>query len=407
MRGGSVREVFAVALRLGLTSFGGPIAHLGYFRREYVERRRWLDEATFAELVALCQSLPGPASSQLGIAIGTLRAGLRGGIAAWLGFTAPSAVALVLFAELVGSADLASAGWLHGLKLVAAAVVGHAIFLMSRSLTPDWLRRAMAIGAAAVAILFPSSLIQVALIGVGGLVGVMLVRTSLDAARAVVPVHVSPRLGAACLVAFAILLIALPLARAFVSQAPSLAWAAQPVADVDVFYRAGALVFGGGHVILPLLHEAVVPSGWVSDDAFLAGYGAAQAVPGPLSTFAGYLGDVFRPAPNGPLGAVIALGAIFLPSFLLVFGALPFWGGLRNLPRAAAALAGTNAAVVGLLIAALWDPIWTGAVRSVADVAVVAIDGVLLVVLRWPPWSVVLVSTVLGAAVVAGGWSAA
>ena len=376
------------ALWLGLTSFGGPVAHLGYFRHEYVERRRWLDAHEYADLVALCQFLPGPASSQLGIAIGTLRAGALGGIVAWLCFTAPSAVALVLFAQLAARIDLATAGWIDGLKLAAVAVVAQAVVTMWRTLAPDLRRSALAVAAAAIALLWPSPFIQVALIGGGGLLGWRFLHTRVASAAGGARSPISRRTGIALLVVFAVLLLGLPIARVAVPD--------QALALVESFYRAGALVFGGGHVVLPLLRESVVPTGWVSDDSFLAGYGAAQAVPGPLFTFAAYLGAVMRPAPNGPLGAALALGAIFLPSFLLIWGALPFWHRLRANEAFRRALLGTNATVVGILLAALYDPIWVSAVHSGAS-ALVAVAVFGLLVARWvPPWAAVGLCAVAG-----------
>ncbi len=313
-------EVLRVALRLGLTSFGGPVAHLGYFRREYVIRRGWLDETAFADLVALCQALPGPASSQLGFAIGTRRAGMLGGMAAWLGFTLPSAVALVVVGLLTASADLADAGWVHGLKLAAVAVVAQAVWGMAGALTPDWPRRAVALAAAAVALAWSTPFSQVAIIAAGAVIGRLVLAPPAGTCSAPEPSPVSRRVGIVALGMFTVLLLALPLLRG-----PG----GQPVAMFDAFYRTGALVFGGGHVVLPLLHATVVDPGWVSDDRFVAGYGLAQAVPGPLFTFAGYLGAVSVPAPNGIPGATIGLVAIFLPGLLLVWAAMPFWESLR------------------------------------------------------------------------------
>jgi chromate transporter len=376
-----------VALGLGLTSFGGPIAHIGYFRREYVDRRRWLDEHAFADLVALCQFLPGPASSQLGIAIGTRRAGPAGGLAAWLGFTVPSAIALLLFGLLTTSVDLASAGWVHGLKLAAVAVVAQAVYLMSRSLAPDWRRRAVALAAAAIAVAWATPFSQLAIIAGGAVVGWLVLAPS---PGAVSPGEASPiprRVGLVALVAFVVLLVGLPVARGIDGHAISL---------FESFYRAGALVFGGGHVVLPLLNANVVDPGWVSEDRFLAGYGAAQAVPGPLFTVAAYLGAVETPAPNGVVGGIVALVAIFLPSFLLVFGALPFWDRLRGAGWARRALAGTNAAVVGLLLSALYTPIWTSGVTSALDIAVAAGGLGLLMTGRVPPIAVVVLAAVAG-----------
>lgn len=387
MRAGTPLEVFNVAVRLGLTSFGGPIAHIGYFRREYVERRRWIDEHTFADLIALTQFLPGPASSQLGIAIGTRRAGMLGGLAAWLGFTLPSAIALVLFGLLAGSLDVADAGWIHGLKLAAVAVVAQAVFVMSRSLTPDWPRRVLAAAAAAVALLWPSPYTQVAIIASGAVIGRLVLASPSVQPTGPAPSPVPRRIGLVALTAFVALLAGLPLLRLFMD--------AQALDLFEGFYRAGALVFGGGHVVLPLLHSTVVDPGWVSNDAFLAGYGAAQAVPGPLFTFSAYLGTVSSVPPNGVTGAVVALIAIFLPAFLLVFGALPFWDALRTSGGFRRALSGTNAAVVGILFAALVTPVWTSAVTGPIDIGIVAVSLALLLSGRASPLVIVVLSVTL------------
>lgn len=384
---GSVLEVLTVSLRLGLTSFGGPIAHLGYFRHEYVERRRWLDEATYGDLVALCQFLPGPASSQLGIAIGARRAGIIGGLVALLGFALPSAIALVLFGLLTTSVDLSTAGWVHGLKLAAVAVVAQAVWAMSRSLTPDWPRRGLAILAAVVALAWTTALSQVAIIAAGALIGRFLPASPALATTGPEPSPVSRRVGIIALTLFVALLVGLPALRAF---------GGQPVALFDAFYRAGSLVFGGGHVVLPLLNTSVVAPGWVTNEQFLAGYGAAQAVPGPLFTFAAYLGTVSGPAPNGLAGATIALTAIFLPSLLLVVGALPFWDWLRRSLGFRRALAGTNAVVVGILLAALYTPIWTSAVAGPIDVLVAGGALALLLTGRVPPIAVVGLTALAG-----------
>jgi chromate transporter len=364
------------------------VAHLGYFRREYVERRRWLDETTYADLVALCQLLPGPASSQLGIAIGTRRAGMLGGLTAWLGFTLPSAIALVLFGLLTSRVDLTTAGWVHGLKLAAVAVVAQAVFTMARTLAPDWPRRALALAAAAVALAWAAPFVQVAIIGGGALVGRLALATPAAPRTGPEPSPVPRRVGTVCLVAFAVLLVGLPLLREL--------GGGQPVALFTAFYRAGALVFGGGHVVLPLLDATVVDPGWVSTDQFLAGYGAAQAVPGPLFSFAGYLGAVSAVPPSGWTGATIALVGIFLPSFLLIFGALPFWDALRGSVAFRRALAGTNAAVVGLLLAALYTPVWTNAIVGPVDVAIAAAAFGLLVVGKAPPILVVGLTALAG-----------
>lgn len=384
---GSIREVLAASLRLGLTSFGGPIAHLGYFRREYVERRGWLDEATYADLVALCQMLPGPASSQLGILIGTRRAGMLGGVVAWLGFTLPSAIVLVLFGLLSRSVDLSSAGWVGGLKIAAVAIVAQAVYLMARTLTPDWPRRFLAVLAAIVALAWTTPFSQIAIIAGGALIGRLLLSSPTVPATGHEPSPVSRRVAVVCLTLFVGLLIGLPLLVAVGDQ---------PLALFDAFYRSGALVFGGGHVVLPLLHTSVVDPGWASNDAFVAGYGAAQAVPGPLFTFAAYLGAVSNVPPNGWVGATIALVAIFLPSFLLVFGALPFWDRLRGSTGFRRALTGTNAAVVGILAAALYTPVWTSAITAPIDVGVAALGLGLLLTGRVPPLAVVALCAVGG-----------
>jgi chromate transporter len=390
---GSLVEVIGVSTRLGLTSFGGPIAHIGYFRDEYVVRRKWLDEQSYADLVALCQFLPGPASSQVGIAIGMLRAGFLGGVAAWLGFTLPSAIALVAFAYGVQGVGAADAGWLHGLKVVAVAVVAQAVWGMARSLCPDRERATMAIVAAIMAFTWPTALGQVLIIALAGLIGWRL----LPAAPMVPAPHVrSPinrRVGVAALAVLGALLLGLPFLRQFTLS--------PVVAVFDSFFRTGSLVFGGGHVVLPLLQAEVVPPGWVTNEQFVAGYGAAQAVPGPLFTFSAYLGAVMQAAPNGIPGAALALGAIFLPSFLLVMGALPFWEDLRRRSAFQAALRGINAAVVGLLLAALYHPVWTSAIETAADLSLGLAAFGLLMFWKAPPWLVVILAAIGGAAIAA------
>jgi chromate transporter len=387
-------DVFGAFLLLGLTSFGGPIAHLGYFREEFVVRRKWIEERAYADLVALCQFLPGPASSQVGIGIGLAKAGLPGAFAAWFAFTMPSALALMLFGlgvlSLGGRVD---AGLLHGLKVVAVAVVAQAVWAMARTLCPDAPRATIAVLAAIVVLLWPTPVGQIVVIAAGGLAGIALLRACTDARHIALGIEVGRGLAVAALLLFFALLIGLPiLASAVPSQATAL---------VDSFYRSGSLVFGGGHVVLPLLRSEVVPPGWVSDDAFLAGYGAAQAVPGPLFTFAAYLGMVMGPAPNGWLGAVICLLAIFAPSFLLAVGALPFWDGLRRFALMQSALLGINAAVVGLLLAALYSPVWTSAILSPADFGLAIAAFTLLVFWRAPPWLVVVLTALGGMATAA------
>jgi chromate transporter len=374
-------EVLVVATRLGLTSFGGPVAHLGYFRNEYVVRRRWLDEQTYADVVALCQFLPGPASSQVGITIGIFRAGLLGGLAAWLGFTLPSATALVLFALGIRGLDLSGAGWLLGLKIAAVAVVAQAVWGMARTLCPDRERASIAIAAALIVTAWPTAWGQVLVIVAAGLVGLRLLPGSGDQGAPHAKVPLGRPLGLAALALFFALLVALPVLRYLIGS-PALA-------VFDGFYRAGALVFGGGHVVLPLLQAEVVPPGWVSNEQFLAGYGAAQAVPGPLFTLAAYLGAVMRSWPNGWLGGLLALVGIFLPGALLLIGTLPFWDALRARPAFRAALRGINAAVVGLLLAALYQPVWTSAIHAPADFALALAAFGLLTLWGAPPWLVV------------------
>lgn len=388
-RGGSPGEVFRTFLTLGLTSFGGPVAHLGYFRHELVERRKWIDEAGYADLVAMCQFLPGPASSQVGYALGLLRAGPLGGLAAWCAFTLPSAVLLVLFA--LGAAHFegrAGSGLIHGLKLVAVAVVAQAVWGMARSLTPDRQRAAIALTAVLVVIQFGGAIGQIAAILIGALAGTHFCRTVGVSPASGLPFPISRPVGLVALTSFFVLLGGSPLV--------STASGSHGVAVFDVFYRAGALVFGGGHVVLPLLEEGVVRPGWIGPDAFLAGYGAAQAVPGPLFTFAAFLGAAMEPSPNGIAGAAICLVAIFAPGLLLVTGVAPFWNALRARPLAQAAMRGANAAVVGILAAALYHPVGTGAIRNPSDFAVALAGFVLLTVWKCPPWIVVVLTAASG-----------
>ncbi|WP_239711901.1 chromate transporter [Paenibacillus sp. 19GGS1-52] len=374
----AILEVLSVSTKLGLSSFGGPIAHLGYFHNEYIRRRKWMDERSYADLVALCQFLPGPASSQVGIGIGLIRAGIWGGIVAWIGFTLPSVIALVAFAFLLRGFDIGNAGWIHGLKIVAVAIVSQAILGMGQKLTPDRNRITIAVIVAGLSLLWQTAYSQLLLILVAGVVGVWFYRSTKVEQAPQLPIAVSRSFAISCLLVYVALLLALPLLRQW-GQSEGLAW-------FDSFYRSGSLVFGGGHVVLPLLEREVVPTGWVSKAEFLAGYGAAQAVPGPLFTFAGYLGAMA----GGISGAAIAVIAIFLPAFLLVAGALPFWNSLRNNPKIQGALTGVNAAVVGLLLAALYDPLWITAIVQPADFALAALLFILLVFWKLPPWMVVL-----------------
>jgi chromate transporter len=380
----TLAQLFLIFLRLGLTSFGGPVAHLGYFRGELVERRRWFSEQAYADLVSLCQFLPGPASSQVVIGVGLSRAGYWGAVVASLGFTLPSVLVMIGFGygltALAG--DLEQAGWVHALKLVAAAVVAQAVWAMARSLCPDRLRGTIALAAACLLLLWHSSTAQVLVILGGGLVGWRLCAPEVPRDRDPLPIRMDRRTGAAMLAVYLLLLILALLPEGLIGGH-----------GIDLFasmYQSGALVFGGGHVVLPLLEAETVGPGWVDRDAFLAGYGAAQALPGPLFTFAAFLGTVQSPSPNGWLGGLIAIAGIFLPSFLLVFGALPFWLGLRRNPTARAALAGVNAAVVGLLLAALYDPVLINAVRDGRDAALLLGAFALLELWKVPAWVLVI-----------------
>lgn len=370
-----------------MTSFGGPVAHLGYFRQEYVAARRWLDEQAYADLVALCQFLPGPASSQLGIAVGIRRGGILGGVAAWLGFTLPSAVAMILFAYGVTElADLVTEDWLRGLKIVAAAVVSLAAWGMAKSLAPDRPRATVAVIAGIVLLFWQHAIANIVVIIAAGFAGWWLLRDGTPpTCRTARAMPIGRILAVGSLAAFLILLIGTPLARQIVEH---------DLLDVfDGFYRSGSLVFGGGHVILPLLQAEVVPHGWSTNDQFIAGYGAAQAVPGPLLTFSAYLGTIH----NGWTGGLVALGAIFLPSFLLVIGMLPLWDSLKSGAGFRAALMGVNAAVVGLVGAVLYDPVWTTAIQTRHDFALGIAAFGLLAFWKWPPWLVVLLAIAGGA----------
>ena len=381
-------SVFLVFLRLGLTSFGGPIAHIGYFRDEFVVRRRWLSERGYADLVALCQFLPGPSSSQIGIALGLTRAGYGGALAAWLGFTLPSAIALILFANVLLHQGNLAPGVLQGLKIVAVAVVAQAIWGMARSLCPDRPRVTIMAVAAVAVLLLASIWSQLLVLVVAGLLGIVLLKPSAGLERDIFRVPVSRRSGVLALALFLALLIGLPLLAALM---PS-----QLLALVDSFYRVGSLVFGGGHVVLPLLQAETVDVGLVDVDLFLAGYGATQAVPGPLFTFAAFLGAAMDTALPGWLNGLLCLALIFLPSFLLVIGILPFWDQLRHNLRMQAALAGVNAAVVGLLLAALYQPMWTTAIRGPGDFALALAALVALVFWKLPPWLVVVATAGIG-----------
>lgn len=376
-------EILKASTKLGLTSFGGPTAHLGYFREEYVVKRKWLDDKAYADLVALCQFLPGPASSQVGISVGMLRGGIFGGFLSWFGFTMPSVILLVLFAMLISNTAIDS-GWIHGLKIVAVAVVAHALMGMSKSLTPDLTRIVIALGAAAAILLVPTAWAQIGIIILAGAIGYALYRNEKAPEAVKLALTFGRKTGIAAWSIFAGLLIGLPLLRPVIDSAL--------YSIFDVFYRVGSIVFGGGHVVLPMLEREVVPD-WMSADLFISGYGAAQAVPGPLFTLSGYLGQLMA----GGVGAVIAVVAMFLPSFLLVIGTLPFWSAIRTKSGVQAALKGVNAAVVGILLAALYDPVFTSAIRGPVDFAIALAAFAMLVYFKLAPWIVVLVTAILGA----------
>ena len=388
---GSPLEVLLVFLKLGVTCFGGPIAHIGYFRDEFVVRRRWLDEHAYADLVGLCQFLPGPASSQVGFSLGLMRAGYLGGLAAWTGFTLPSAFALVLFAYGAGAlGGPTGTGLLHGLKLVAVAIVAQAVWGMARTLCPDRERASIAVIAALIILFSTSSAAQIGAIALGGVAGLWFCRAAPPTSTGHFAAPVSRTVGLVALTIFFLLLAGLSVLRGL--------GISQGIALFEAFYRSGALVFGGGHVVLPLLREAFVTPGWVSDNTFLAGYGAAQAVPGPLFTFAAYLGAVVGPAPHGLAGAALGLTGIFLPGVLILTGTLPFWDTFRKRAGAQAMMRGVNAAVVGLLCAALYNPVWTSSVRTPGDFGIALVGFVLLTVWRAPPLIVVIISALGGIA---------
>lgn len=380
----SLFEILMVSTRLGLTSFGGPVAHLGYFHEEYVRRRKWMDEKSYADLVALCQFLPGPASSQVGIGVGLMRGGLLGGLLAFIGFTLPSVLALIIFALILQGFDVADAGWIHGLKIVAVAVVAHAVLGMAQKLTPDLPRKSIAIFALAATLLWQTAFTQVGVIIISGIVGYLIFKSHIAQDDSRMHFPISKGVGFVSLGLFLGLLILLP----FMREVTNLNW----VAMFDSFYRSGSLVFGGGHVVLPLLEREFVPTGWLSEEAFLAGYGAAQAVPGPLFTFAAYIGAVI----NGWQGGLLATAAIFLPAFLLILGTLPFLDALRRNSSISRALMGVNAAVVGILIAAFYHPIWTSTIKAPIDFVFAAVLFSMLVYWKSPPWVVVLTGAIGG-----------
>ncbi|CAM2877955.1 chromate transporter [Paenibacillus sediminis] len=387
-RAAQLIEVLLVSTKLGLTSFGGPTAHLGYFYNEYVHKKKWLDEKSYADLVALCQFLPGPASSQVGIGIGTIRAGVLGGLVAWLGFTLPSVIVLVLFALLLQGYNVSGAGWIHGLKIVAVVIVAQAVLSMGQKLASGRTRATIAALTAVITLLWHTSYTQIVLIVLAGIAGMLIYRhnESLDNTGRTInlTVPVNRRFAISCLGLFFGFLIVLPILRQWTNSE----W----ITMFDSFYRAGALVFGGGHVVLPLLQNEIVPLGWLSKEDFLAGYGVAQAVPGPLFTFAAYLGAMITGIP----GAIVATIAIFLPAFLLVIGALPFWYAVRNNSRVQGILFGVNAAVVGILMAALYDPLWISSIVQPVDFALAVVLFLLLQFWKMPPWFVVAIGLIGG-----------
>ncbi|NEU29749.1 chromate transporter [bacterium LRH843] len=377
-------EIFFVSTRLGLTSFGGPVAHLGYFHEEYVRRKKWMDEKSYADLVALCQFLPGPASSQVGIGIGMMRAGVLGGIISFIGFTLPSVIVLILFAFILIEFDIGNAGWIHGLKIVAVAVVAHAILGMARNLIPDLKRKAIALFALVGTLLWQTSFAQIGVILLSAFAGYLVYKKHKESDSSMITVPITRKFGTICLTLFFGLLIFLPIASEFIG----FDW----IILFDSFYRSGALVYGGGHVVLPFLERELVPTGLISEEVFLAGYGAAQAVPGPMFTFASYLGTVM----SGPFGGLLATFAIFLPGFLLIVGALPFWDTLRRNPSINGALMGVNAAVVGILIAAFYQPIWTSSILAATDFAFAAVLFSMLAYWKLPAWSIVIIGVLGG-----------
>jgi chromate transporter len=380
----SLWEILKTSTKLGFTSFGGPVAHLGYFKNEYIDKRKWLDDRTYADLIALCQFLPGPASSQVGISIGMLRGGIVGGILSWIGFTLPSVLALMIFAFLYKELNIENAGWIHGLKIVAVAVVAQAVFNMGQKLAPDKPRMTIAILAAISVLAWPTALGQIIIILVSAFIGIMLYKKASVPVVQNLVITISKRTALIAWGLFFAILIGLPL----ISKIFDNIW----LSLFDTFYRVGSLVFGGGHVVLPLLEREVVPAGWATASEFLAGYGAAQAVPGPLFTFSSYLGAIT----NGWVGALIATVAIFLPSFLLVIGSLPFLESVRRRPKFQAALTGINAAVVGLLLAALYDPVWTSTINSTWDFSLALFAFALLIYWKVPAWAVVVIGVIGG-----------
>lgn len=373
----SLFEIFLVSTRLGLTSFGGPTAHLGYFHEEYVRRRKWMNENNYSDLIALSQFLPGPASSQVGIGVGVMRAGVLGGIVSFIGFTAPSVIVLMIFALFLSGNEVHTAGWMHGLHIVAVAVIAHAIIGMAKTLTPNRSTKTIALFALIGTLSWKSSFSQISVILLAAIIGLFLYKSTSEQDKERASFPISKRVSIICLSAFVGLLVLLPVIR----EVTGSYW----IAFFESFYRSGSFVFGGGHVVLPLLEQQFVATGWMAEEVFLAGYGAAQAVPGPLFTFASYLGA----AMNGWVGGVVATIAIFLPAFLLIVGILPFWDNVRNQPKIRGAVIGVNAAVVGILMSALYFPVWTSSILSTTDFALAALLFSMLAFWKCPPWIVV------------------
>lgn len=380
----SLLEILGASLKLGLTSFGGPVAHLGYFKNEYIDKRKWLDDKTYADIIALCQFLPGPASSQAGIAIGILRGGLLGGIISWIGFTIPSVLILMLFAQAFQAFSIGDANWIASLKIVAAAVVLHAILGMGKSLTPDKPRIAIAIIAMFIMLWFPSAIVQIAVIFGAGILGYFLFSRNTASKVEAFTVSINKVQGIIALSIFLLLLIVLPIMAILFNN--------QYISIFDTFFRVGSIVFGGGHVVLPLLEQEVVPNGFLTSNEFLAGYGMAQAVPGPLFTFASYIGTMM----SGIAGGLIATVAMFFPSFLLIIGAIPFLSELRQKRSFQGILAGVNASVVGILLAAFYNPVFSSAITDAKDFSLAVILFALLYMWKTPAWLIVVIGVVLG-----------
>ncbi|HJE20502.1 MAG TPA: chromate efflux transporter [Aliicoccus persicus] len=381
---GKLLEIFMTALKLGLTSFGGPVAHLGYFKDEYVDRKKWLDDKLYADIIALCQFLPGPASSQVGISIGMMRGGILGGVLSWLGFTMPSVIVLVVFAMLYLQMDISDQAFISSLKVVAVAVVLHAIMGMAKNLTPDKPRIIIAIIASGVMLLYPNVWVQILTILGGALIGFVLLQKRERTKIEIFNINIPKKVSYYSLAALGGLLVLMPLLANWINNIY--------ITLFDVFFRVGAIVFGGGHVVLPMIEREIVPAGLISPDAFLAGYGMAQAVPGPLFTFASYLGAIIADVP----GAIVATIAVFLPSFLLIIAALPFLAQLRENHYFQSALMGVNATVVGILVAAFYDPVLTSGIVSGADFFLGLVLFMLLIIWKLPAWSIVVIGVGLG-----------